>query len=80
MTIFTNRLVYFSPYFLFTNRLIGGSKRQIESMEGCIMIGFDRITFDSQIMGGIACVRGMRVTVSLILSLVANGMSTNGNK
>ncbi len=42
----------------------------------CIMIGFDRITFDSQIMGGRACVRGMRVTVSLILNLVANGMST----
>ncbi len=40
------------------------------------MIGFDRITFDSQIMGGRACVRGMRVTVSLILNLVANGMST----
>jgi len=40
------------------------------------MIGFDRITFDSQIMGGRACIRGMRVTVSLILNLVANGMST----
>ena len=40
------------------------------------MVGFDRITFDSQIMGGRACVRGMRVTVSLILNLVANGMST----
>ena len=40
------------------------------------MMGFDRITFDSQVMGGRACVRGMRVTVSLILNLVANGMST----
>ena len=40
------------------------------------MIGFDRITFDSQIMGGRACIRGMRVTVSLILNLVANGMTT----
>ena len=40
------------------------------------MIGFDRITFDSQVMGGRACIRDMRVTVSLILSLVANGMST----
>lgn len=35
---------------------------------------FDRITFDPQIMGGRACIRGMRVTVSLVLSLVANGM------
>ena len=35
---------------------------------------FERITFDSQVMGGRACIRGMRITVSLVLSLVANGM------
>ncbi len=39
------------------------------------MLGFDRITFDPQIMGGQACIRGMRVTVSLIVNLVANGMT-----
>jgi uncharacterized protein (DUF433 family) len=39
------------------------------------MFGFDRITFDPNVMGGRACIRGMRVTVSLILNLVANGMS-----
>jgi uncharacterized protein (DUF433 family) len=38
------------------------------------MLGFDRITFDPNIMGGRACIRGMRVTVSLIVNLVANGM------
>jgi len=27
-------------------------------------------------MGGRACIRGMRVTVSLVVNLVANGMST----
>jgi uncharacterized protein (DUF433 family) len=36
---------------------------------------FDRITFDPHIMGGRACIRGMRVTVSLIVNLVANAMS-----
>lgn len=36
---------------------------------------FDRITFDPQIMGGRACIRGMRITASLVVSLVANGMS-----
>ena len=35
---------------------------------------FDRITFDAQVMGGRACIRGMRVTVSLVVNLVANGM------
>jgi len=37
--------------------------------------GFDRITFDPNVMGGRACIRGMRITVSLILNLIANGMS-----
>jgi len=37
---------------------------------------FDRITFDPKIMGGRACIRGMRITVSLIINLVANGMAT----
>ena len=41
------------------------------------MIQFDRITFDPNIMGGRACIRGMRVTVSLILNLVSNGMTTD---
>lgn len=40
------------------------------------MRGFDRITFDPHVMGGRACIRGMRVTVSLVLNLVANGMSS----
>ena len=39
------------------------------------MLGFDRITFDQAVMGGRACIRGMRVTVSLILNLIANGMT-----
>lgn len=36
---------------------------------------FDRITFDPQLMGGRACIRGMRITVSLIINLIANGMN-----
>ena len=36
---------------------------------------FDRITFDTAIMGGRACIRGMRITVALVVNLVANGMS-----
>jgi len=39
------------------------------------MLGFDRITFDKNVMGGRACIRGMRVTVALILNLAANGMT-----
>lgn len=39
------------------------------------MYGFDRITFDPNVLGGKACIRGMRISVSLIVNLVANGMS-----
>ena len=39
------------------------------------MLNLDRITADPNIMGGKACIRGMRITVSLIVNLVANGMS-----
>ncbi|WP_017300210.1 DUF433 domain-containing protein [Nodosilinea nodulosa] len=36
---------------------------------------FERITFSSNVMGGRACVRGMRITVSLVLSMLANRMT-----
>ena len=39
------------------------------------MVGFDRITFDPDILGGKACIRGMRISVSLIVNLIANGMT-----
>jgi uncharacterized protein (DUF433 family) len=34
---------------------------------------FDRITFDPGIMGGRACIRGMRIPVSVIVGQIANG-------
>lgn len=39
------------------------------------MEGLERIPFDSEVKGGRACIRGMRITVSLILNLLANGMT-----
>ncbi len=40
------------------------------------MLQLKRITFNKEIMGGQACIRGMRIPVSLIVNLVANGMTT----
>jgi uncharacterized protein (DUF433 family) len=37
---------------------------------------FDRITFDPQIMGGRACIRGMRITVANIVGQIAHGATT----
>jgi uncharacterized protein (DUF433 family) len=36
---------------------------------------FEGISFDPNVMGGKACIRGLRVTVSLVVNLVANGRS-----
>jgi uncharacterized protein (DUF433 family) len=38
--------------------------------------GLDRITFDPNIMGGRACLRGLRIPVSLVLELLADGMTS----
>jgi uncharacterized protein (DUF433 family) len=36
------------------------------------MFDITRITFDPNIMGGQACIRGMRIPVSLIINLIAH--------
>lgn len=33
----------------------------------------DRITFDPDVMGGKPCIRGMRLTVGMVVGLVASG-------
>jgi uncharacterized protein (DUF433 family) len=41
------------------------------------MPAFERITFDSAIMGGRACIRGMRIPVSVIVGQLAHGASVD---
>ena len=38
---------------------------------------FDRITFEPGKMGGRACIRGMRITVSTIVSQIAHGATVD---
>ena len=38
---------------------------------------FDRITFDSRVMGGRACIRGLRIPVSLIVGQIAHGATVD---
>ena len=37
------------------------------------MKALDRITFNSEVMGGKPCIRGMRVTVGTVVGLMASG-------
>ncbi len=39
------------------------------------MTEFDRITFTPGVMGGKACIRGMRVTVGMIVRQIGSGTS-----
>jgi len=34
---------------------------------------FERISFDAKIMGGRACIRGMRIPVSVVVGQIAHG-------
>jgi uncharacterized protein (DUF433 family) len=36
-------------------------------------VTLDRITFDSSIMGGRACIRGMRIPASILVGQIAHG-------
>ena len=38
-------------------------------------LDLERITFNPAVMGGRATIRGLRITVSLVVNLVANGMT-----
>jgi uncharacterized protein (DUF433 family) len=46
-----------------------------QSDEASVMEPLDRITFNTDIMGGRACIRGMRITVATIIGQIAGGAS-----
>ncbi len=37
---------------------------------------FTRITVDAKQMGGVACIRGLRIPVATVIGMVADGMTT----
>ena len=39
------------------------------------MTGFDRITLNAAVMGGKPCIRGMRVTVGMIVGQIGAGQT-----
>ncbi|HEY5210670.1 MAG TPA: DUF433 domain-containing protein [Pseudolabrys sp.] len=38
-------------------------------------MNFTRITFDPRQMGGVPCVRGLRIPVATVVGMIADGMS-----
>jgi uncharacterized protein (DUF433 family) len=40
------------------------------------VVAFERITVDSAKMGGVPCIRGLRIPVATVVGMFADGMST----
>lgn len=40
-------------------------------------MGFERITTDPEVMGGLPCIRGLRMPVATVVAMVADVMTTN---
>lgn len=38
-------------------------------------MNFDRITSDPELMGGVPCIRGLRIPVATVVGMVADGMT-----
>jgi uncharacterized protein (DUF433 family) len=40
-------------------------------------VTFERITVDGDVMGGLPCIRGMRVPVATVIAMLADGMTAD---
>jgi uncharacterized protein (DUF433 family) len=40
-------------------------------------VAFERITTDPEVMGGLPCIRGLRIPVATVVAMVADGMTTD---
>jgi uncharacterized protein (DUF433 family) len=58
-----------------TIRVGGDPLEQVPAAKKEVRGVLDRITFDPGILGGRACIRGMRIPVSVIVGQVAHGAS-----
>ena len=54
------------PIFIWKNSLFLGMLNPMK---------IDRITFDATVMGGKPCLRGLRVTVGMVVGMMASGKS-----
>ncbi len=49
----------------------------LATIGGGRVVKFDRITTDPAQMGGLPCIRGLRITVASIVDMVAEGMAVD---
>src|SRR5215471_2985805 len=54
---------------------VRGAKRRNNQERGENRMKFTRITVDPRQMGGVPCLRGLRIPVAAVVAMVADGMS-----
>jgi len=40
-----------------------------------VLVAFERITVDPEMMGGMPCIRGLRIPVATVVAMVADGLT-----
>ena len=50
-----------------------GTARPAEVYDQCVT--FQRITVDPEVMGGVPCLRGLRIPVATVVVMIADGMT-----
>jgi len=40
-------------------------------------VAFERIATDPEVMGGLPCIRGLRMPVATVVGMIADGMTTD---
>ena len=63
--------------FLTARRSFNVARRVGRNLDTLALMRFTRITVDSAVMGGLPCIRGLRVPVATVVTMVADGMSTD---
>ena len=63
--VFLNQNTWINPYF----------KPKLTDLNTRKVGGFTRITHNPEVMGGKPCIRGMRVTVNMVVGMIAAGHS-----
>jgi uncharacterized protein (DUF433 family) len=61
---------------MWTTDAVGHAEGTDAGLRREILMKFTRITVDPKQMGGVPCIRGLRVPVATVVGMVADGMTT----
>jgi uncharacterized protein (DUF433 family) len=63
------------PFLLVKRRNIGYNAVHASEKRGVMTLKFTRITVSAKQMGGVPCIRGLRIPVATVVGMLADGMT-----